>query len=36
VRAYAADKGLSEEDALADGMAEKAREFKDGGAKIYR
>ncbi len=36
VRAYAREKGISEESVLAEGMADKAREFKDGGAKIYR
>jgi phosphomethylpyrimidine synthase len=36
VRAYAKEKGISEESVLAEGMAEKAREFKDGGTGIYR
>ncbi len=36
VRAYAEAKGISEESALAEGLADKAREFKDGGAKLYR
>jgi phosphomethylpyrimidine synthase len=36
VRAYAAQKGITEESALAEGLEEKAREFKDGGAKLYR
>ena len=36
VRAYAEEHGISEENALAEGLAEKAREFKDGGAEIYR
>ncbi|HEU4364291.1 MAG TPA: phosphomethylpyrimidine synthase ThiC [Candidatus Krumholzibacteria bacterium] len=36
VRAYAAEKGIAAEDALAEGLADKAREFKDGGAEIYR
>ena len=36
VRDYAADKGLDEGDALKTGMEEKAREFKRGGAELYR
>jgi len=36
VREYAEKQGVSETDALARGMEEKAREFVDGGAEIYR
>ena len=36
VRDYAADKGLDEGDALKTGLEEKAREFKRGGAELYR
>ena len=36
VREYAASQSLAEEDALAKGMADKAREFIDTGAQIYR
>jgi phosphomethylpyrimidine synthase len=36
VRAYAESKGISEETALTEGLAEKAREFKEGGSRIYR
>ena len=36
VREYAASKGLETRDALAKGMQEKAGEFKDKGAEIYR
>ncbi len=35
VREYARSKGISEEDAIPAGMDEKAREFRDTGAKIY-
>ena len=35
VRKYAAEQGLKEEEALAQGMAEKSAEFKDQGAEIY-
>ena len=35
VREYARQKGLSEEQALAEGMQEKSREFVDQGAEIY-
>ncbi|MCI0452849.1 MAG: phosphomethylpyrimidine synthase ThiC [Candidatus Latescibacteria bacterium] len=36
VRAYAERHGMTEAQALEAGLAEKAREFKDGGAEIYR
>jgi phosphomethylpyrimidine synthase len=36
VRDYAAQKGISDQEALAAGMEEKAEEFKKSGAKIYR
>ncbi|HXV14519.1 MAG TPA: phosphomethylpyrimidine synthase ThiC, partial [Candidatus Krumholzibacteria bacterium] len=36
VRAYAERHGMTEAQAIEAGLAEKAREFKDGGAKIYR
>src|SRR5688572_10858711 len=36
VRDYAQKQGVSEAEALAKGMAEKAREFVDGGAEVYR
>ncbi|MDZ4282945.1 MAG: phosphomethylpyrimidine synthase ThiC, partial [Hydrogenophaga sp.] len=35
VRDYAAKKGLSEADALAEGMAAKSAEFKAGGGEFY-
>ena len=35
VREYAARQGLEEEKALAEGMKEKAEEFRQGGAEIY-
>jgi phosphomethylpyrimidine synthase len=35
VRKYAAEQGLSEEEALKSGMAEKSREFVDQGAEVY-
>jgi phosphomethylpyrimidine synthase len=35
VRKYAAEKGLAEEQALAAGLEEKAREFVEKGAEIY-
>ena len=35
VREYARKQGVSEADALARGMADKAREFVTGGAEIY-
>ena len=36
VRDYAAKKGIEAKDALVEGMAEKANEFKDKGAEIYK
>ncbi len=36
VRSFAREQGLSETDALAAGMAGKAREFRETGAEIYR
>ncbi|MCK6474917.1 MAG: phosphomethylpyrimidine synthase ThiC [Planctomycetes bacterium] len=36
VRAYAAEQGLSDEEALKQGLAEKAKEFKAKGAEIYQ
>ncbi|MDX2426557.1 MAG: phosphomethylpyrimidine synthase ThiC [Cycloclasticus sp.] len=36
VRDYAAKKGIEVNDALAEGMAEKANEFKDKGAELYK
>jgi phosphomethylpyrimidine synthase len=36
VRDYAKEHGVGEGEALAEGMAEKAREFRSGGAEIYR
>jgi phosphomethylpyrimidine synthase len=36
VREYAAKQGVSESDALAKGMAEKAKQFVEQGAEIYR
>jgi phosphomethylpyrimidine synthase len=35
VREYAAQQGVEEERALAEGMREKAEEFREGGAEIY-
>ncbi len=35
VRKYAAEQGLSESEALASGMQDKAREFAERGAEIY-
>ena len=35
VREYAAQLGVEEEKALAEGMREKAEEFREGGAEIY-
>jgi phosphomethylpyrimidine synthase len=35
VRQYAADQGLSEEEAIEKGMQEKSREFVDQKAEIY-
>jgi phosphomethylpyrimidine synthase len=36
VRDYAAEKGVSETDALNEGMQQKAQEFRAGGAQLYR
>jgi len=36
VRRYAAGQGLSEEEALTAGMAEKSREFRERGAEVYQ
>jgi len=36
VREYAAAHGMSEEQAVATGMAQKAAEFTDGGKDFYR
>ncbi|MCZ6671906.1 MAG: phosphomethylpyrimidine synthase ThiC [Verrucomicrobia bacterium] len=35
VRRYAAEKGMSNEDAIAEGMAEKSEEFKKQGGEVY-
>jgi len=35
VRKYAADQGVSEEEALKNGMKEKSREFTQNGNEIY-
>ena len=35
VRKYAAEQGVAEEEALAKGMAEKAKEFVENGAEVY-
>ena len=35
VRDYAAKKGISEKEALEEGMQEKAQEFKKSGSNIY-
>jgi phosphomethylpyrimidine synthase len=35
VRKYADEQGLSEEEAVRRGLAEKSREFVEGGAEIY-
>jgi len=36
VREYAQKQGVTEQEALAKGMQEKAQEFVDSGAEIYR
>ena len=36
VREYAAKKGIDATDALAEGMADKANEFKAKGAQLYK
>jgi phosphomethylpyrimidine synthase len=35
VRKYAAEQGLSEDDALRSGMEQKSREFSQAGAEVY-
>jgi hypothetical protein len=35
VRKYAAEQGVSEEDALSRGMEEKSKEFVEAGAEVY-
>ena len=35
VRKYAAEQAISEEEALAKGMAEKSREFHEKGSELY-
>ena len=35
VRKYAAEQGLSEEEALKAGMDEKSKEFAEAGAEVY-
>ena len=35
VRKYAAELGVSDEEALAKGMAEKSEEFKEQGSEVY-
>ena len=35
VRKYAAEQGIAEEEALANGMEEKSKEFVEAGAKVY-
>jgi phosphomethylpyrimidine synthase len=35
VRRYAAEKGISEDNALAEGLAEKSQEFVEKGAEVY-
>jgi phosphomethylpyrimidine synthase len=35
VRKYAAEKGITEDAALAEGMAEKSKEFIGAGAEVY-
>ena len=35
VRQYAREKGVTEEDALRLGMAEKSDEFKESGSEVY-
>jgi phosphomethylpyrimidine synthase len=36
VRDYAAEHGLSEQDAIEEGMADKSAQFRDLGAQVYR
>ncbi len=35
VRKYAAEQGVTEEAALAEGMAEKSKQFAEKGSKLY-
>ena len=35
VRKYAAEKGLAEQDALAQGLADKSQEFADNSSDVY-
>ena len=35
VRKYAEEQGVSEEEALAKGMAEKSEQFKESGGEVY-
>jgi len=35
VRKYAADQGVSEQEALQEGMEEKSREFAEKGSELY-
>ncbi len=35
VRKYAAEQAISEEEALAQGMTEKSKEFVESGAEVY-
>ena len=36
VRRYAAEKGMSEEAALEEGMQEKSKEFAESGGEVYQ
>jgi phosphomethylpyrimidine synthase len=36
VRDYAKEHGVGDEQALAEGMAEKAKEFREQGGEVYR
>ncbi len=36
VRRYAAEQGIAEEQALAEGMAAKSKEFVEAGAEVYK
>jgi hypothetical protein len=36
VRQYAAEQGITEEEALAKGMEEKSKEFVENGAEVYQ
>ena len=35
VRKYAAEKGLTDEEAISEGMEEKSRQFSDQGGRLY-